>query len=515
MRSQRRLSVPRALTVVIVLGLVIAPTIPLVVLGATDDSDGTLWSRSFVAALTSSLLLGACVSVICFLVGFPLGLTSALYRFRTRQLLILFQVLPLFLPSFLLAIGWSGLVGSSWFPRILIPGGFSGTAFVLGMQAVPLVFFTTLAACRNLTATQIDAARLNGGESTVLRLSARACSHPAILASLLAGVLSLSDPGAALIFGGRVVAVEILTSFSSFFDFGLAAQQCLILAGLVILLILPLLAVGRRALAVAMLARQTRSPVAYSHHVLGRAAALGLVVVLIIGIGIPVTGLCFPALNNPMVARASQEIQRTFAQTIVYSGGAGLIAVVLATTLALAVGNNLRIRLVVAGVLLGLFALPPSLGALGVVLAATKGPAEIDWLTRSQFTVALVLGLRFLPIASLAMMRAVGSLAPCWSEAARLHGISRARFLYRVVLPLMKPALLVATVLVMVLATADITTVLLLQPPGRASLPVAVFTIMANSPEGLVASLCLLYIGGVILIMMSATLISRWLPRRA
>ena len=51
-----------------------------------------------------------------------------------------------------------------------------------------------------------------------------------------------------------------------------------------------------------------------------------------------------------------------------------------------------------------------------------------------------------------------------------------------------------AVLLVALLATADIGTVLLLHPPGEASLPLAIFTIMANAPESLVASLCLVYI---------------------
>ena len=43
------------------------------------------------------------------------------------------------------------------------------------------------------------------------------------------------------------------------------------------------------------------------------------------------------------------------------------------------------------------------------------------------------------------------------------------------------------------LATADVGTVLLLHPPGHTSLPLAIFTVMANAPEAQVASLCLLY----------------------
>jgi hypothetical protein len=45
------------------------------------------------------------------------------------------------------------------------------------------------------------------------------------------------------------------------------------------------------------------------------------------------------------------------------------------------------------------------------------------------------------------------------------------------------------------LATAEIGTVLLLHPPGHGSLPLAVFTIMANAPEALVAMLCFFYVG--------------------
>ena len=99
------------------------------------------------------------------------------------------------------------------------------------LQAVPLPFFATWAACQNLTASQIDVARLHGGEQSVLKHSARACAPVAILAALLGGVLSLSDAGAPLIFGCRSVAVEILTSFSALFDYRLAGGQCLLLAG--------------------------------------------------------------------------------------------------------------------------------------------------------------------------------------------------------------------------------------------------------------------------------------------
>jgi iron(III) transport system permease protein len=413
------------------------------------------------------------------------------------------------LPSFLLCIGWSNLSASHGLSRLPTPDGFVGCVFVLGLQAVPLPFFATWAACQNLTASQIDAARLNGGEKSVVQLSARACAPVATLAALLGGILSLSDAGAPLIFGTRSVAVEILTSFSALFDYELAGRQCLILAGFVVLLTAPVLLVGLRSLAAAVLARQTRPALPYQHRVLSRVVLAGLLLVLVVGIVLPTLGLCLPAAQNSMMDRASQKVADTASTTIVFTGGAGIIAVVLASIVALSASVNSRLRLTALAILLGLLALPPSVAAIGVTRVATAAPAQFDWLLRSDLTVALILGLRFLPVAALVMMRAVGSLSPSWLDASRVHGVATTRFYLRVIVPHLAAAIVVSVLLVMVLASADITTTHMLQPPGSQTLPVAIFTVMANSPEGLVASLCLLYLLAVVLLLAVASQIPR------
>jgi ABC-type Fe3+ transport system permease subunit len=405
-----------------------------------------------------------------------------------------------------------------WLP---MPDGLAGCVIVLGLQAAPLAFFASWAACQNLTASQVDAARLHGGEKLVLKLSARACAPVAILAALLGGILSLSDSGAPLIFGYRSVAVEIRTSFSAFFDYELAGRQCLLLAGLVLLLTAPVLLGGLRWLAVAVLARQTRPIVPYPHRVLSWVALAGLLLVLVVGIVVPTLGLCLPAALNPMIGRAAAKVADTAGTTFVFTGGAAVIAVVVATLVALAAtplareGTMRGVRLTVLAVLLALLAMPPALAAIGVSRVATHAPPQLDWLTRSQLTVALVLGLRFLPVATVAMMRAVGSLSPSWMDAARVHGVAAPRLFARVILPNLGSAIVVSLLLVMVLAAADITTTHLLQPPGSQSLPVAIFTVMANSPEGLVASLCLLYLLCVVLLLAAASQLPRLWSRRA
>ncbi len=453
--------------------------------------------------------------MLSLLIGLPLGLLAALYRFPASRSLVFFQALPLLLPSFLPCIGWSNLAAVQelwWLPRL---DGLAGCVFVLGLQMVPLPFFASWAACRNLTASQIDAARLHGGEKSVLTLSAGGAAPVAIFAALLGGILSLSDPGAPLILGCRCVAVEILTSFSALFDYQLAGRQCLLLAALVLLLAAPVLLLGLRRLASAVLARQTRPAIPYAHRALSWLAPAGLLLVLAVGVVLPTVGLCLPAAQNPMLARASQKVAQTASPTLVFAGGAGVIAVVLATVLALAAGESSSARLTALAVLLALLAMPPALAAIGVSRVATRGPPQLDWLTRSQLTVALILGLRFLPVATVAMMRAVGSLSPSWTDAARVHGVAAPRLFLRVLLPNLGSTMIVGVLLVMVLAAADITTTHLLQPPGAQSLPVAIFTVMANSPEGLVASLCLLYLLCVVVLLAAASQLPRLFSRRA
>ena len=109
-------------------------------------------------------------------------------------------------------------------------------------------------------------------------------------------------------------------------------------------------------------------------------------------------------------------------------------------------------------------------------------------------TLGLALALRGLPLAILLALRAVGSMPPSWADAALVHRVSRGTYLLRVALPWCSRWALPAAAIAALLATAEVGTVLLLHPPGHASLPLAVFTIMANAPEALVAMLCLLYV---------------------
>jgi ABC-type Fe3+ transport system permease subunit len=406
---------------------------------------------------------------------------------------LILATLPLLVPSFLWAIGWSILAARLGTSVGQALDGVAGCALVFAAAAFGLVLLTSYMAAASLTGSQIDAARLAGGERVVFLLACRHVVVPAGLAAVLAGVLTLSDPGPGQILGLRTGASEILTSFASLYDFPLAGRQCIVLALLVLLLTAPLLLVVVPRLAAEILALQVPT---CRRHSLGAGVGVVFLLLVLAGTLAPIVGLILPLLGGSAFVRAGREVIRTGGNSIVYALGGGVAATVLGMLLGMSVGRNHSLRTLSLGFCLALFALPSALTALGIIQLASGAPAWTDSLLRSRLTVCLALGLRFFPIAAVVGLRAWSSMPASWTLAAAVHGVPVGTYLRKVVAPYLRPSAAVALLLVALLSTAEVGSVLLLHPPGESSFPLAIFTVMANAPEGLVASLCLAYLAG-------------------
>ena len=431
----------------------------------------------FFLALARSLVQAALAGGIALALGWPAGVAAGVWNFPGRRALILVTALPLLLPSFLVAIGLSLL----W--RDL--GGLGASVWTFACSGVPLVFFATLAATRTVTHGQADAARLAGGERLLFCLALRGSRPVAALAALLAAVMTLADVGPGQIFGWHSAASELLISFAARYDRALATHQALTIALVAAVCAWPLVWRLAPTLTTSLLSRDTTKIVRRSRPMASFALAalvLGIVV-------LPLAGLLRPLLGHPLpLARAWSEVARTWADTALYAALAAALAVAAGFfAAAMARRSPQRHRLAVAAAL-GLFALPPVLTALWLIPLS------------SCFTVGLALALRCLPVAELFGLRAFGAMPRSWSEAAAVHRVPRAIFALRVAAPWLARWAAPAALLAALLATAEIGVVLLLHPPGHGTLPLAVFTVMANAPEALVAMLCLLYVGLVVVL---------------
>jgi iron(III) transport system permease protein len=257
--------------------------------------------------------------------------------------------------------------------------------------------------------------------------------------------------------------------------------------------------------------RQTRPARPTRHAVPSRLTALLMFSLIAAQLILPVLGLILPAFSGGQFERAWNEVLRTFWNTGMYSAGAGATATAFGFVLAFCSARSERLRRVSLAASLAFLSLPPSLAALGVIAISGGAPEWTDPVLRSRFTVSLTLGMRFFPVSALVALRAWSSLPATWALAAGVHGISAWRYLWKVLLPFFAPSLLMSFVIATLLAGGDIVTTLLLHPPGASSLPLSIFTIMANAPESIVASLCLLYVAVAVVLLGSLW----WLAERA
>jgi iron(III) transport system permease protein len=105
----------------------------------------------------------------------------------------------------------------------------------------------------------------------------------------------------------------------------------------------------------------------------------------------------------------------------------------------------------------------------------------------------LILGYlaRFIPITALALAASARYVPVSHEEAAVVGGAGWLRTMWRIVLPQMRVGLAAAWVIGFILVFGELGVSLLVAPPGEATLPIRVYTIIANTPSSHVAALAL------------------------
>jgi iron(III) transport system permease protein len=137
------------------------------------------------------------------------------------------------------------------------------------------------------------------------------------------------------------------------------------------------------------------------------------------------------------------------------------------------------------------FAVPSTIVGVGLIgLWNRPGPLGAVYGT----DVMLLLGYlaRFLPVAALALAASTRYVPVSHEEAAAVSGAGWLRTIWRIVLPQVRLGLAAAWVIVFVLAFGELGVSILVAPPGEATLPIRVYTIIANTPSSHIAALALL-----------------------
>jgi len=449
--------------------------------------------------LYNTTILGSATALLTTVVGAPLGVILARVDLRWKTILRVVLAMPLLLPPYVVGLAWlllggdAGLVTQIVGRDLLSNWTYSTTGAVLVLTLVyyPVSMLATEVALRRIEPRLEEAALLVARPQRVLvRISLPLAAPSITAAALVVCVLAISEFGVPALLGVRVYTTEVFTAFAALYDFGRAT-----------VLAVPLLLLSSAVAAVAsvlggerLIATRRGAPSSQDimFNVWQPACALAAACVAGVALILPLTALTVEALHA-----------RSWAVILEGSGAAVTNSLLLASvgaTLTISVGVWLgyaraRARrwsgIAADVVFVVLFAVPSTVVGVGLI-GLWNRPGIASALYGTDAMLLLVYLARFLPVAALALAATARHVPISHEEAASTAGAPWARTMIHIVLPQMTTGLLAVWVVIFVLAFGELGASVLVAPPGEATLPIRIYTLIANSPPAHVAVLALL-----------------------
>ncbi|WP_019905560.1 iron ABC transporter permease [Methylobacterium sp. 77] len=476
---------------------------------------------------TTLLLLG--VGIIVVMLGAGSAWLVAAYEFRGRRLLEIGLLLPLAVPTYIVAFAYldllhpigpvqstlRDLLGFARPKDLLLPEirSLPGCILLLGFVLYPYVYLPTRALFLMQAGTLIEAARILGrSPSAVFFRIALPLARPAIaLGTSLALMETLNDIGAAEFLGVRTLTVQVYATWINRSDLPGAAQIALVMLAMVLLL-LAAERWGRRGRGYSGSAQRPRG---MARHELSGAAAMGALGLGLVPIAI---GFLIPAayLVHSAIARVTRL---GFPKDVIAEAGNTLLYAGLATLLAAACGFLVAAgpRLVSRGLGQGLiriaalgYALPGAILAIGLLGPLALADGALSGVTTTLFGVApAIVGVgaggalvvaylvRFLAVGVGACEAGLSKVPASLGEAGRVLGRGPVATLMRVHLPMAWPAVLSGALLVFVDCVKELPATLLLRPLNVETLATHLYgeAVRGTYEDGAVAALLIVLVG--------------------
>lgn len=479
--------------------LVLLPLVSLLVqwLGSAGlaHAGELLGSARLGLLLGKTLALAMATTALALLIGVPLGALLARTDVAGRGLALGLHAFPLFLPPFLVALGWfqllgrGGIWGTPLSARLLFAP--LGVIAVLGLVFSPIVTGLTLLGLRGVDPSLEQAARVVAPPGRVMRRVLLPLAWPAIaFAALLVFALSVSELG--------VPALLRVQTYPAAVFARLAGQTYA--PGEAFALVLPLLAVAlvllgleRRFLGARSFSSLKARGASLTTWPLGRArpwVSAGVWCLVFLGL-YPLLALAWRARTASLGALLDW-MGATPGQSLRVAALTGTVVATLGVVLGtrLARGRRFSAFLDALGVLA--FIMPSAVLGVGLVATFHHRATHFIYATTAMLVVGLVA--RYFIVGVRTFASSVSQSPVELEQAAALAGAGYLRRMSRIVVPMHARALFATWLLAMVFALRDLDMVVLFYPPGRETLPIRIFTLEANGPVAILCGLACVHV---------------------
>ena len=437
-------------------------------------------TRNSLNLLGRSIVLSTSVSLLAGAVGTPLGLLLSRTDLPARRLFAAIFTIPLLIPPYANTIAWFDILHKAGLSGILF--GFPGVVFVLTFSFYPIVMLLSMAHSRAIESHLEEAALLHAPWFTVIgKITLPLMKFSILLGMALVFLLSMGEIGVPTFLRYPVYPVEILSHFSAFYDFHRAATSSIPLLLIALLLMIPL-AGGMDSTPITMKGTSLRIPIEGKwRSILLTIIATGAFLVL----------LPYAALLHSMGTGNPGEVLQIAGDSLLRSIALAGTGATIITALGFIMGYVIARRFPMSGwiqaIVLLLFALPGAVMGVGIIGLWNRPITE--WFYASPLIILMGYVARYIVLGVVASTAGIAMIPSSLEEAATLHGAGTARILTGILMPLTGRFLIAGWFLSFVFCFRDFDTTFLLQPAGWDTLPVLLFTYMANGEPRTVAGI--------------------------
>jgi iron(III) transport system permease protein len=526
-------------TAILVAAIVVSPIVALIAIAS--EGSGDLWPQlvAYVlptAALNTAILLTG-VGLLTAFIGVGTAWLVATSEFPSRRFFDWALLLPLAFPTYILAYAYLDIVHplgpiqsslrwmlgltnprALWFPEIRSMGG---VIFLLGFVLYPYVYLAARASFLMQSATAMEAARMLGaGRFETLFRVALPLARPAIVVGVTLALLeALNDIGATEFLGVRTLTVSIYSTWLNRSSLPGAAQISLLMLALVTALFL-IERWARRHQRFSGSGKRAQQPAPVQLRGLKAFGAFAACAVpLAIGFLAPFSYLVDQAIRKIAAGGVSLMVWRETFNTLLYAGIATFVTLAIGVVVAFALRTDKSGFASPASRVASIgYAIPGTVLAVGLLWPLATFDNSIDAAMRSWFGIstgllisgsgaALVLAytIRFLAMSINGVEAGYAKISENIDQASRSLGESAFGTLRKIHLPMLRPALGAAAILIFVDCMKELPATLLLRPFGVETLATHIYAeaVRGTYEDGSVAAILIVLVGLIPVIMLA------------
>ncbi|MCP4073149.1 MAG: iron ABC transporter permease [Hyphomicrobiales bacterium] len=526
--------------------IIILPILSLIVLalGGDGESFAHIVKNVLPRAGPTTIILLVETGALAALAGFIGAWLVSFYEFPGRRVFSWALMLPMAVPTYLAAYGFVEFFSFTGPVQTLIRqlGGYTsmreywffdirsptGAAIVLSLVLYPYVYMAVRTVFHFQGARMVESARSTGaGRARVLFRILMPMARPAIVLGVtLALMEAINDIGAMEYLGVETLTFSVFSIWLNQDDMAGAAQLALFLLIVVFVLI-----------RLERWARQNRQFYDSSTNSLssryrreqldgwqGLLATTFTALPVLLGFGIPfyiMAGYAWDYLDQGFDPDLLNALFTSFA----FASIAGLVTVLLALVMAYSVrvsrspGVALLVRLASIG-----YAIPGTIVALGIFLPLAMFDNFFDGLMRQGFgistgllitgsgaTMILAYVVRFMAMGEGSLENGMQKISPRIDMASRSLGKTSSQTLRLVLLPILKPVMATAFLLVFIDSLKELSATITLRPFGINTLSTYIYDYASRSrvEEIGLASLIVMAAGIIPVILIMRTMLDR------